>query len=68
MIELTIMNETGHTTLSLESSGVIEQIQEHSDYWIFVNEQMVKRAEVNEINWDDVDTVRLVPALQGGNC
>ena len=62
------MNETGHTTLSLESSGVIEQIQEHSDYWIFVNEQMVKRAEVNEINWDDVDTVRLVPALQGGNC
>lgn len=68
MIKVTIMDETGHTELMLDSSGVIEQIQEHSDYWIFVDEQMVSRAEVNEISWDDVESVRLVPALQGGNC
>lgn len=67
MIKVTIMNETGHTELSLDSSGVLDQIQEHSDYWIFVDGEMKSRATVNEIEWDSVESVTLVPALQGGS-
>lgn len=66
MITLTIMNETGHTELMLESSQVIEQIETHPTHWIFVDGELVVRAEIGEVNWDTVQSVRLSPAIVGG--
>ena len=37
MIKVRIMNETGHTELSLASEEVIEHIDTHPTHWLFVN-------------------------------
>jgi len=66
MITLTILNETGHTTLTLSESEVIEQIDTHPTHWVFINGEMVAREQIREIAWDDVTSVDLTPAIVGG--
>jgi len=67
MIKIRIMNETGHTELMLDSSSVIEQIDTHPTHWLFIDGEMMAREEIQAINWDDVTTVDMVPAVVGGN-
>ena len=66
MIKLIVQNETGHTELQLASSEVIEQIDTHPTHWVFVDDIMVSRENINEINWDEVSEVQLTPAIVGG--
>tara|TARA_R100001369_G_C3282013_1_gene162184 strand:- start:776 stop:976 length:201 start_codon:yes stop_codon:yes gene_type:complete len=66
MIKVRIMNETGHTELSLASEEVIEQIDTHPTHWLFVNGEMVAREQISEIDWNDVESVDLSPAIVGG--
>ena len=66
MIPLTIMNETGHTELMLEATQVIEQIETHPTHWIFIDGELVTRADITEVNWDSVESVQLSPAIVGG--
>jgi len=67
MITLRILNETGHTELEMASLEVIEQIDAHPTHWLFVDGEMISREQVSEINWDDVTSVDLTPAIVGGN-
>lgn len=67
MIKMTIMNETGHTELTLEASEVIEQVDSHPTHWVFINDELVSRQDIEGINWDDVESVTLAPAIVGGN-
>ena len=66
MIKLVIQNETGHTEIQLDTSEVIEQIDTHPTHWVFVDDIMVSRENINEINWDEVSEVQLTPAIVGG--
>jgi sulfur carrier protein ThiS len=63
---LRIINETGHTELEVTTEEVIEQINDHPTYWVFVDGEIVSREEVTDVNWDEVDTVDLSPAIVGG--
>ena len=65
-MKLRIMNETGHTELELEVSEVIEQINDHPTHWVFVDNAMVSRDKISEVDWDAVETVDLSPAIVGG--
>tara|TARA_R110002020_G_scaffold117476_11_gene268614 strand:- start:4056 stop:4262 length:207 start_codon:yes stop_codon:yes gene_type:complete len=67
MIKLRILNETGHTELMLSSSEIIEQIDTHPTHWAFIDGEMVSREELTEINWDEVTSVDLTPAIVGGD-
>ena len=67
MIKLRILNETGHTELTLSASEIIEQIDTHPTHWVFVDSEMVAREQINEINWDEVTSVDLTPAIVRGN-
>lgn len=66
-MKLRIMNETGHTDLDVNTSEMIEQLAEHPTHWVYVDGDMVSRESVNDINWDDVESVNLVQAIIGGN-
>tara|TARA_R110002020_G_scaffold53057_3_gene148737 strand:- start:7266 stop:7472 length:207 start_codon:yes stop_codon:yes gene_type:complete len=67
MIKLRIINDYGHTDLTLDSSGIIEQIDTHPTHWAFIDNEMVSREEIANINWDEVTKVDLMPAIVGGN-
>tara|TARA_R110000803_G_scaffold86474_1_gene152856 strand:- start:27261 stop:27461 length:201 start_codon:yes stop_codon:yes gene_type:complete len=66
MIKLRILNETGHTDLALESTGILEQIDTHPTHWVFIDSVMVSREDITQINWDEVTSVDLTPAIIGG--
>lgn len=66
MIKMRILNETGHTELTLESSEVIEQIETHPTHWVFINGELMARESIQEIDWNTVQTVDLTPAIVGG--
>jgi hypothetical protein len=67
MIKLRILNETGHTELMLSGSEIIEQIDRHPTHWCFIDGEMVAREDITELNWDDVTSVDLTPAIVGGD-
>ena len=66
-MKLRIMNETGHTDLDVNTSEMIEQLAEHPTHWVYVDGDMVSRESVNDISWDEVESVNLVQAIVGGN-
>ena len=66
-MQLRILNETGHTQLSVASSEILDHINEHATHWVFVAGEMVNRSEISQVNWDNVSDVELVPAIVGGN-
>ncbi len=68
MIKLRIMNETGHTEVMMDNEAIIEQINNHPTHWAFIDGEMVAREEIATINWDEVTSVDLTPAIVGGNC
>tara|TARA_R110000824_G_scaffold145405_1_gene313686 strand:- start:2187 stop:2387 length:201 start_codon:yes stop_codon:yes gene_type:complete len=65
-MKLRILNETGHTDLEVTMNEAIEQINDHPTHWVFVDGEMVSREEINSLNWDNVESVDLTPAIVGG--
>ena len=49
MISLTIMNETGHTMMTLDVQGVIEQINTHPTHWVFIDGELTSREQIAEM-------------------
>jgi len=66
MIKIRILNDTGHTELMMESNSIIEQIDTHPTHWAFIDGELTAREEIANINWDEVTSVDLVPAIVGG--
>jgi len=64
---LTIINETGHTEMSVTMTEVIEQINDHPTHWVLVDGDLISRQEIADVNWDSVEDVELIPAIVGGN-
>ena len=67
MVKLTILNETGHTELSLSGKEVLDQIIDHPTHWTYVDGELVTREEITNINFDEVNDVVLTHAIVGGN-
>tara|TARA_R100000008_G_scaffold77707_1_gene58259 strand:+ start:522 stop:749 length:228 start_codon:yes stop_codon:yes gene_type:complete len=67
MVKVTILNETGHTELSLSAEGALEQIIEHPTHWAYIDGELVTREEINNINFNDVNEVVLTQAIVGGS-
>ena len=65
-MKLRILNETGHTDLEVTMNEAIEQINDHPTHWVFVDGEMVSREEITSLNWDNVESVDLTPAIVGG--
>ena len=66
-MKLRIMNETGHTELIVSASEVIDQINEHPTHWVFIDGALTSRENITAVNWDNVESVDLSPAIVGGN-
>lgn len=63
---LKILNDTGHTTLEVTASQVIDQINDHPTHWVFLDGTITSREEIADVNWDTVEEVSLTQAIVGG--
>ena len=66
MVKVTIMNETGHTELSLTANDALDQIIEHPTHWAYIDGELVMREELPNIDFKNVDEVVLTQAIVGG--
>ena len=65
-MKLKILNETGHTEISVAATEIMDHINEHATHWVFVDGELMNRSEISRVNWDDVSDVTLSPAIVGG--
>jgi len=65
-MKLKILNETGHTEISVAATEIMDHINEHATHWVFVDGELMNRSEISGVNWDDVSDVTLSPAIVGG--
>ena len=66
MIEMRILNERGHTTLSLTEEQVQDQIQDHPHHWVSINGEIISRKAITTVNCETVTSVDLIPEIVGG--
>ena len=66
MVTLRILNETGHTELTMAALEVVDQINDHPSYWVSIDGDIVDRRVIPTMNWDEVQNVDLIPAIVGG--
>ena len=67
MVKVTILNETGHTELTLSASEALDQIIDHPTHWAYIDGELVTREEIANIDFNDVDEVTLAQAIVGGD-
>ena len=66
IIKVEIADASGHQTLMLKPPEAIEVIESNSDKWIFVDNQLVEFEQTPEIDWNQAESVRILPGLVGG--
>ena len=62
-MRLRILNETGHTVLEVNT----EYIDDHPAHWVFVDGEIVSREDIRQIDWTQIESVDLTPAIVGGS-
>tara|TARA_R110002012_G_scaffold89730_1_gene219911 strand:+ start:7695 stop:7937 length:243 start_codon:yes stop_codon:yes gene_type:complete len=67
MVKITILNETGHTELTLSANEALDQIIDHPTHWAYVDGELVTREEITNIDFNQVDEVVLAQAIVGGS-
>ena len=67
MVKITILNETGHTELTLSASEALDQIIDHPTHWAYIDGELVTREEIANIDFNQVDEVVLAQAIVGGS-
>ena len=45
MVKITILNETGHTELTLSATEALDQIIDHPTHWAYVDGELVSRED-----------------------
>ena len=65
-MKLVIVNETGHTDMTVTQVEVIDQINDHPTHWVFIDGDMVLRENIPDVDWETVNEVRLQQAVVGG--
>ena len=60
-----IADASGHATLELTRAETVEVVEQNPNAWVFVGNQLVQPAELNDVQWG-ADTIRVVPALGHG--
>ena len=52
--------------MEVNASGVIEQINDHPTHWVIVDDVMVMRENIPDVDWETVNEVRLMEEVVGG--
>ena len=56
----------GHQTLMLRPEETQEYLSNHTDKWVFVDNEFMQPQHLSTVNWNTTVTVRLLPGLVGG--
>ena len=66
LIRIEVADQTGHQTLMLSPEQTQEFVEQQDDKWIFVDNMLVRESELWNVNWAEIESVRIMPGLVGG--
>lgn len=61
-----IADASGHSSLQLTKEETMEKVAAQPNAWIFAGDRLLQPEELEQAEWADIGTVRLVPGLVGG--
>ena len=56
----------GHQTLMLKPEETQKYLSNHTDKWVFVDNEFTQHQNLSTVDWNTTVTVRLLPGLVGG--
>ena len=66
LIRIEVADASGHQTLMLSPEETQEFVEQQDNKWIFVDNTLIREGDLNSVNWDEADSVRVMPGLVGG--
>ena len=66
MVDVTILNDTGHTELELTAQEAVAQIYNHPTHWAYINGEMIAHEDIANIPLESIESVILTQAIVGG--
>jgi hypothetical protein len=66
IITVQLADKNGHSTLLMSPTETVDLVQQHSESWVFADNQMVQGDQLNEASLATVSNVRILPGLVGG--
>jgi hypothetical protein len=56
----------GHQTLMLKPKEAQDFLSSQSDQWIFVDDEFTQKENLDLVDWNTTETVRVLPGMIGG--
>ena len=66
LIKVQIADRSGDTTQMMEPRQARQAAEKHSSHWLFVDSEMVLPQQIEKVDWEGAESVRLMSPIVGG--
>ena len=66
LIKVEVADASGHQTLMLNPQETEQYVSEQKDMWIFVDNHLLETDNLSNVDWNEAQSVRIMPGLVGG--
>ena len=66
LIKVEVADASGHQTLMLNPQETEQYVSEQKDMWIFVDNNLLEADNLSNVDWNEAQSVRIMPGLVGG--
>jgi len=66
LIKVEVADASGHQTLMLNPQETEQYVSEQKDMWIFVDNHLLEADNLSNVDWNEAQSVRIMPGLVGG--
>ena len=66
LVKVEVLNASGHSTLMLSPQETEQYVGGQVQSWVFVDDRLVQAGQVATVDWNAVQSVRVMPGLVGG--
>tara|TARA_B110000459_G_C16366432_1_gene383334 strand:+ start:358 stop:714 length:357 start_codon:yes stop_codon:yes gene_type:complete len=66
LIKVEVADASGHQTLMLSPQQTEKYVSEQTDMWVFVDNNLLEADNLSNVDWNEAQSVRIMPGLVGG--
>jgi archaellum component FlaG (FlaF/FlaG flagellin family) len=66
LIKVEVADASGHQTLMLNPQQTEKYVSEQTDMWVFVDNNLLEADNLSNVDWNEAQSVRIMPGLVGG--
>ena len=66
LVKVEVLNASGHSTLMLSPQETEQYVGSQAQSWVFVDDRLIQAGQVATVDWNAIQSVRVMPGLVGG--